>query len=94
MESVVALMARSWPGGVGLAKSGHRTVTKNWLFVGSEDAGAYAATNFSIFESCRMAKVDARAYLRHAIACLHASGVDPAELTPLALAKRFLIKKQ
>jgi transposase len=67
---------------------------KNWLFVGSEDAGAHAATNFSVLESCRMAKLDARAYLRHVIAALHGGATDAAALTPAALRKQFPIKKQ
>jgi len=35
-----------------------------------------------------------RAYLGHVIASLHAGGADPDKLTPLALAKRFPVKKQ
>nr|MBA3847181.1 transposase [Planctomycetota bacterium] len=55
---------------------------KNWLFVGSDDATAWAARNHTLFESCRLAQVEPRAYLRHVIASLHAGGVDPATLTP------------
>jgi len=62
---------------------------KNWLFVGSDDATAWAARNHTLFESCRLARVEPRAYLRHVIASLHAGGVDPATLTPERCAGRF-----
>jgi transposase len=62
---------------------------KNWLFIGSEDATAWAATNFTLFESCRLTKVDPRAWLRHVIARLHAGDTDYATMTPAACAKRF-----
>ena len=65
---------------------------KNWLFIGSEDATAWAATNFTLFESCRLAKVDPRAWLRHVIARLHAGDSDHAALTPAACAGRFPAK--
>jgi len=63
---------------------------KNYLFVGSEDAGAWCATLYSLIESCRISGIDIRAYLDHAVAGLHA-GQDPAELTP-ARAKAALPK--
>jgi len=63
---------------------------KNYLFVGSEDAGAWCATLYSLIESCRISGIDVRAYLGHAVAGLHA-GQDPAELTP-ARAKAALPK--
>ena len=62
---------------------------KNWLFVGSEDATAWAAQNHTLFESCRLARVEPRAYLRHVLAALHAGGCDPATLTPEHCADRF-----
>ena len=62
---------------------------KNWLLIGSEDAAPHAADLYTIFESCRLAKVEPRAYLAHVIAALHAGGTDPANLTPAALANRF-----
>ena len=62
---------------------------KNWLFVGSEDATAWAAINHTVFESCRLARVEPRAYLRHVIASLHAGSAKPEDLTPEACAQRF-----
>ena len=62
---------------------------KNWMFIGSEDATSWAAQNFTLFESCRMAKVDTRAYLRHVLARLHAGDRDTAALTPTVLKARF-----
>jgi hypothetical protein len=59
---------------------------KNWYFVGSEDAGAWAAIFFSLIESCRMLKMDARRYLAAVATALIAdTPPDPAKLTPLAL---------
>jgi transposase len=59
---------------------------KNWLFVGSEDAGEWAAIFFSLIESCRMQKIDPRRYLAHVTPLLtSAQPPDPATLTPLAL---------
>jgi transposase len=62
---------------------------KNWLFIGSEDATAWAALNHTLFESCRLARVEPRAYLRHVIASLHAGTVSPQDLTPERCASRF-----
>jgi transposase/regulator of replication initiation timing len=62
---------------------------KNWLLIGSEDAAPHAADLYTIFESCRLTKVEPRAYLAHVIAALHAGDADPASLTPAALASRF-----
>jgi transposase len=59
---------------------------KCWYFIGSEDATDWAATNFTIFESCRLAKVDPRAWLRDTIARIHAGGRDYAAMTPAAYA--------
>lgn len=59
---------------------------KNWLFVGSEDAGEWAAIFFSLIESCRMQKIDPRRYLAHVTPLLtSAKPPDAAALTPLAL---------
>jgi hypothetical protein len=55
---------------------------KGWYFIGSEDATAWAATNFTVFESCRLAKVDPRAWLRDTIARIHAGDRDYAAMTP------------
>ncbi len=66
---------------------------KNWLFVGSEDATVWAAINHTIFESCRLARVEPRAYLRHVIASLHSGAADPQELTPERCALRFPVPR-
>ena len=55
---------------------------KNWYFIGSEDATDWDATNFTLFESCRLAKVESRAWLRHVITRLHAGDNDYAAMTP------------
>ena len=55
---------------------------KNWNFIGSEDATDWAATNFTLFESCRLAKVEPRAWLRLVIARLHAGDTNYAAMTP------------
>ena len=55
---------------------------KNWNFIGSEDATAWAAINFTLFESCRLAKVEPRAWLRLVIARIHAGNTDYAAMTP------------
>ncbi|MDO8677627.1 MAG: IS66 family transposase [Acidobacteriota bacterium] len=62
---------------------------KSWMLIGSEDAAPYAADLYTVFESCRLSKVEPRAYLAHVIDSLHAGGMDPATLTPAALATRF-----
>lgn len=62
---------------------------KNWLLIGSEDAAPHAADLYTIFESCRLSKVEPRAYLAHVIAAIHAGDADPQNLTPAALATRF-----
>lgn len=59
---------------------------KNWYFVGSEDAGDWAAIFFSLIESCRLLKIDPRRYLAHVTPRLVADQPpDPQTLTPLAL---------
>lgn len=65
---------------------------KNWYFVGSEDATTWAATNFTIFESCRLAKVEPRAWLRAVIARIHAGDRDYAAMTPAAYAAKATAK--
>jgi len=56
---------------------------------GSEDATDWAATNFTIFESCRLAKVNPRAWLRHVIARIHAGDTDYAAMTPTNCTEKF-----
>jgi transposase len=60
---------------------------KNWNFIGSEDATAWAATNFTIFESCRLAKAEPRTWLRLVITRIHAGDTDYATMTPANCAK-------
>jgi transposase len=56
---------------------------KNYYFVGSEDAGEWAATHYSLMESCRMQDIDPRAYLAHITPLLLArEPPPPAQLTP------------
>lgn len=62
---------------------------KNWLFIGSEDAAPHAADLYTIFESCRLSRIEPRSYLAHIIKQLHTGTADPATLTPAALAKIF-----
>jgi len=62
---------------------------KNWLLIGSEDAAPHAADLYTVFESCRLSRVEPRAYLAHVISQLHAGNRDPGTLTPAALASRF-----
>jgi hypothetical protein len=61
---------------------------KNWLFVASEDGGAWAATLFTIFQSCRLQRVEPIAYLTAILPDLIAGDVDPLRLTPAAYARR------
>lgn len=59
---------------------------KNYLFVGSEDGGQWAACFYSLIESCRMQGIDPRRYFAHVTPLLIADQpTDPASLTPLAL---------
>lgn len=57
---------------------------KNYLFVGSEDAGTWCAIMYSLIESARLSNLDVRTYLARAVAGIHA-GEDPATLTPAVL---------
>lgn len=66
---------------------------KNWLFVGSEDAGKWSAIFFSLIESCRLQKIDPRTYFHHITPILVAGGaINYHALTPLAL-KNTLARK-
>jgi hypothetical protein len=63
---------------------------KAFLFVGSEDGGEWAATFYSIMESCRMQRINPRRYLAYVTPLL--VGKDPpvaASLTPKALQLRL-----
>jgi len=65
---------------------------KNWMFVGSEDAAPHMAHLFTLLESCRMQRIDPRAYLTHVVAQLHAGGVPAEQLTPRTLAPKFRMR--
>jgi len=58
---------------------------KNYLFVGSEDGGEWAAICYSIIESCRMQKIDPRRYLTQVTPLLVSGNKDYARLTPTAM---------
>jgi hypothetical protein len=57
----------------------------NWTFVGSADAGQWAATHYTVVGTCRHLGVDPFAYLRDVLPKLHALGGHPTveHLTPL-----------
>jgi len=70
---------------------------KNWLFIGSEDAGHWAGTLFSIIESCRLQKIDPRAYCEHILNILvqhQADDLDYSLLTPAAMHKTIRKKQR
>ncbi len=60
---------------------------KNWLFVDSEDGGEWAATNFSVFQSCRLLGLDPSAYIEGIMPDLIADRRDPMALTPVMQAQ-------
>lgn len=63
---------------------------KAFLFVGSEDGGDWAATFYSIMESCRLQRINPRRYLAYVTPLL--VGKNPpiaASLTPKALQTRL-----
>jgi len=57
---------------------------KNFLFVGSEDGGRWAADCYTLTESCRILGIDPRVYFERAVSGLH-NGEAPEKLTPYAL---------
>ncbi len=61
---------------------------KNWLFVAGEDGGTWAADLLTVFQSCRLQRLDAIAYLTATMPALIAGDVDPLTLTPTAYADR------
>jgi transposase len=61
---------------------------KNWLFVASEDGGAWAATLLAVFHSCRLQRLDPLAYLTDIMPALIAGDVDTLCLTPAAYAQQ------
>ena len=62
---------------------------KAWLFVGSEDGGSWAATMFSVIESCRLQEIDVTAYcervLREIVDAPDRDQIDYHALTPARL---------
>ena len=62
---------------------------KAWLFVGSEDGGSWAATMFSIIESCRLQKINYTDYceyvLQRIVEAPDRSKINYHELTPAQL---------
>lgn len=66
---------------------------KNWLFVGSEDGGEWAAILYSIIESCRLQKIDPRRYFEYVTPILvqtTAEQLDAQALTPAAMRSTLL----
>lgn len=61
---------------------------KNYLFVGTEEYGAYAAICYSLIESCRMHEIDPRQYLAYTTKAIH-EGVPACQLTPNALKQQL-----
>ena len=61
---------------------------KNSLFVGSDHGGAWAATMFTICQSCRLVDLDPYKYLVAIFAGLHTGRKDYANLRPKAWARR------
>ncbi|MBA3708786.1 MAG: transposase [Planctomycetes bacterium] len=61
---------------------------KNSLFVGSDRGGHWAATMFTIFQSCRLADVDPYRYLVDVFAELHHGRTDYDQMRPKAWAQR------
>ena len=57
----------------------------NWAFVGSADAGEWAATHYTVVGTCRHLGLDPFAYLRDVLPKLHDLGDHPTDeqLTPL-----------
>lgn len=57
----------------------------NWTFVGSADAGEWAATHYTVVGTCRHLGIDPFAYLRDVLPRLHELGDRPTDeqLTPL-----------
>jgi len=66
------------------------TGRKNWLHLGSKEAGPKIAAIFSIVESCRKLNIPIRQYLLHVLPGLADRSIQSlAELTPAAYAARM-----
>jgi transposase len=62
---------------------------KNWLHIGSKEAGPKIAAIFSVVESCRRLGVPIRKYLAHVLPGLANRSIQGlAELTPTAYAAK------
>ena len=62
---------------------------KNYLFVGSEDAGDWCATNYTVLESARAQGLDPRWYMQQMTQALHTGRTDHHNLTPRALRQAY-----
>ena len=57
---------------------------KNWLFFGSEEAGARSAVMYTLIENCRLHGINPYAYLKDVLECLPTTtNQQVAQLTPL-----------
>jgi hypothetical protein len=57
---------------------------KNWLFFGSEEAGARSAVMYTLIENCRLHGIDPYAYLKDVLERLPTTtNQQVAQLTPL-----------
>lgn len=65
---------------------------KNSLFVGSDRGGAWAATLFSICQSCRLVGIDPYRYLCDVFAQLHTGRTDYDAMRPVAWAQQRVAK--
>jgi transposase len=65
---------------------------KNSLFVGSDRGGEWAATMFTICQSCRLIDLDPFTYLIDIFAELHTGRKDYANLRPKAWAQRHIAR--
>ncbi len=65
---------------------------KNSLFVGSDRGGAWAATMFTICQSCRLVNLDPYRYLVEIFAELHTGRMDYGNLRPKVWAGRLVAK--
>lgn len=66
----------------------------NWTFLGSAEAGEWAAVHYTVVGTCRHLGIDPLAYLRDVLPKLHALGDHPTDdhLTPL-LPDRWLAER-
>jgi transposase len=63
---------------------------KNWVHIGSEEAGPRVAAVVSVVETCRRLKVPVREYLSSVLPGLATLPINRiAELTPIAWAARI-----